>query len=269
MKHLVIGLGEVGKAVQKAFQCDGIDRDQEAQGPYDVMHVCFPYSVDFPAQLAAYRLAYQPTYVVVHSTVPVGTCDALKVTHSPVRGKHPHLYESLCVFTKYIAGPTIETANILAQEFEYWGIQSRAVPRAAETEAGKLLDLMQYGVSILLEKEIYEFCKKHGLDFETVYTNFNTTYNKGYTTMGDAHVVRPVLKHVDGPIGGHCVVQMMSLLDSPSAYFIIDINKGLQALHDQTTKVEGTTAGKVRRASTSATKRSGKRTKSTAGAAAD
>lgn len=228
MKHLVIGLGEVGSAIQQILQCDGYDNSKagsmEIGQKYDILHICFTYGSDFVKHVIDYQVKYKPKYIVVHSTVPIGTCRAHGWTHSPIRGKHPDLKESILTFTKYIGGVN---ALAVGRELQKFGINIKVVTDADNTEAGKLYDLMQYAVSILLSKHIYKACKEKGLNFDTVYRDFNKTYNIGYQQMGMPEVNRPILEYKPGPIGGHCVVPMMSLLDDLLAKDIINANKNL------------------------------------------
>jgi UDP-N-acetyl-D-mannosaminuronate dehydrogenase len=221
MKHLVIGLGEVGKAIETIFGAQAFDSDstklqsrREDITKVDVMHICFPYFEGFEDAVNKYRDEFHPEYTVVHSTVPIGTCEKLGVNHSPVRGKHPNLVESLKIFKKFIAGPDVK---ILVEEFEKFGIPTYGVSSTRDTEAMKLWDTTQYGAMIMLEKEIHDFCEENNLDFETVYTEANRTYNDGYEQLGLGYVRRPVLQHQPGKIGGHCVVENCKLLDSPTA----------------------------------------------------
>ena len=227
MQHFVVGLGEVGGAVQSILGCDGFDPSkstEKSRKTYDMLHICFPYSPNFGLIVRSYIDAYQPKYVLVHSTVPVGTCGRLGVAHSPIRGRHPDLKESILNFKKYIGG---EGANDIADELAKYGMKTEVVATASETEAGKLFDLMQYGMSVLLNKEIWQFCQDNQLDFDTVYTKFNQSYNDGYASMGYPQFIRPILEYMEGKIGGHCVVQMMSLLETYSAKRIIQANRDL------------------------------------------
>lgn len=82
MKHIIIGLGEVGKALREVLHVnpDNIvawhDRDASAvafSGRADAMHVAIPYSDEFVATVKSYILLYRPSVVIVHSSVPVGT----------------------------------------------------------------------------------------------------------------------------------------------------------------------------------------------------
>lgn len=221
--HLVIGLGEVGKALQTALGCDGEDikNPQTLLDKYDILHICFPYSPQFAMSVKRYQALFSPQFTVIHSTVPIGTSKSLGVAHSPVRGKHPDLKDSMLTFITYVSGVG---RHEIALDMMGYGFKITTVEDSDHTEAGKLVDLMQYGVSILLEKEIYKFCEKNALDFEVVYKHFNQTYNEGYVQMGAQNFIRPVLDHVPGKIGGHCVVQMMEYLPMESARKIISEN---------------------------------------------
>lgn len=226
MKHLVIGLGEVGKAVQAVLECDGIDKDQGiANDPgYDMVHICFPYSDFFVETVMQYVHQYVPKYVVVHSTVPLGTCDEHGWIHSPVRGVHPFLEKGIRTFTKYFGGVN---ADVAAHEFHERDITTLTTTKAKDTEALKLWDTTQYGIMIILEKEIYAYCKRYGLDFDLVYANANKTYNEGYTALGRPEVVRPYLAQHDGPIGGHCVMPNARIMRNQEAGHYMVMLEGL------------------------------------------
>ena len=51
-------------------------------------------------------------------------------------------------------------------------------------------------------------------DFDLIYTHANESYNKGYEKLGHPEYKKYILKHVDGKIGGHCVLQNCPFLDS-------------------------------------------------------
>lgn len=221
--HLVIGLGEVGTAIQKLLRADGHDSQKEeiSEGQYDVLHICFPYSEAFSAIVREYEEKFKSKMTIIHSTVPIGTTDTLRAVHSPVRGPHPHLEEAIGSFVKYFGGPQAEEAS---ECFKALGIGVTCVPDARTTEALKLWDTAQYGSMILLMREIHAFCEEYEVDFGIVYSHANQTYNEGYASLGRKEVARPYLKYKEGPIGGHCVIPNAHLLDSPVAEFIINEN---------------------------------------------
>lgn len=227
MKHLVVGCGEVGKALMEVLCCDGHDPAagfSADPGQVDMLHICIPYSESFDDAVRAAQHRFSPLFTIIHSTVPIGTSDRLVAHHSPIRGRHPHLARSIRTFQKYVGGPD---AVSIANELCTWGIPAIACRSARDAEAGKLIDLMQLGQAVLLEKAIHEFCEKNQLDYGLVYRQFNQSYNRGYAEMDAPHFQRPLLEHVDGPIGGHCVVQNMKWLDMPQAKEIISANSAL------------------------------------------
>lgn len=225
--QLVIGLGEVGSALRKILNCDGYDKylyEEDEKTPtysYDIIHICFPCTNQkkFIEEVNFYKTIHSARIVVVHSSVPIGTCEKLGATHSPIRGVHPYLEEGIRTFEKYVGGPK---ANEVAQMFNSFGIKTKIIFDSRTTEALKLWDTTQYGIMILLEKEIYEFCRKNGLDFQVIYGSANQSYNEGYEKLGMGYVRRPILEHYPGKIGGHCVIENANLLDSESAKRILN-----------------------------------------------
>lgn len=222
MNQLVIGAGEVGTALHAVLSRahhTAIRDVEPMDAKADVLHICIPWSDQFVEIVHRYQAQHQADLVVVHSTVPVGTCDPEGWVHSPVRGRHPDLVESLTAFTKHVGGGRAgEAASIL----EAAGIPTATHDRAAETEAGKLWELVQLGQQVLVEQQIDAWCREHGLDADVVYRQFAETYNAGYSKLGDDHFVRPVLRHVPGPIGGHCIRQCSALLDHPLAQMVAE-----------------------------------------------
>lgn len=216
MESLVIGLGEVGRAVASVLKCDGIDKGQTAQyKSYKFLHICIPYTEKFNEQIKEYQYLYSPDYLIIHSTVPIGTSKKLGAVHSPIRGVHPELEKGVRTFVKYFGG---EGSVICAQLFVDKGVEVKCVANSDDTEALKLWDTTQYGILLLLNKEIHQFCKNNKVDFDIVYTDANRTYNQGYTKLGRSEVVRPFLKFKEEKIGGHCVLQNAKILKSESAY---------------------------------------------------
>lgn len=224
MRHLVAGAGEVGTALAQVLRDGHADvtvRDIDAvECRVDVLHVCFPWSATFVDDVTRYATEHHAGLVIVHSTVPVGTCDRNGWVHSPVRGSHPDLAAGIATFTKHFGGSrAVEAAAIFTQ----LGVSVAVHERAADCEAGKLWELIQFGVQIRVEKAIHEWCADHGLDFDVVYTQMAESYNDGWTCLGHRRFVRPVLTHVPGPIGGHCVTQNASLIDHPLAEMVAPV----------------------------------------------
>lgn len=228
-KHLIVGYGEVGQALEKVlskkYHVDIQDPGKLKSAlplKVHVMHICIPYSDTFETTVNVARKVWEPEVVIVHSTVPVGTCDKLGVVHSPIRGVHPNLAEGIRTFVKYFGSADQTKLNMAAAVFFQLGIEVVIYPNAKTTEALKLWDTTQYGWNILLNKAIAKWCEDKNIPFDVVYTHANMTYARGYARLGMQHVIRPILKLVRGPIGGHCIVQNAQLLDSYIAEQILE-----------------------------------------------
>lgn len=226
---IIVGAGEVGKALfwvlKYHYPVRLIDKETvHFSESVDVVHICFPYhGKEFVDDVREYQKRYKPRFMVIHSTVPVGITRKCKAFHSPVRGIHPRLKESLLTFVKYLAPPNKE----LEDYFKKAGFEIKMIDEPETTEALKLWSTTQYGLSIMLEKEIYKWCKKRNIPFDIVYTDANQTYNKGYSKLGWKHVLRPILKEMPGKIGGHCIISNCELLKSEIAKLILKRNKKL------------------------------------------
>jgi len=223
---IVIGAGEVGQAIieleeDASHSVAVVDKKYDSDPPqkkYKVMHVCIPFTPHFISDVDMYIQTYSPSLVIVHSTVPVGTTEQLNpvtsIVHSPVRGKHPDLAKSLRAFHKYVGGPKPACVSAIAYMREL-GIKSTYIGDYKATELAKLLDTTYYGWCIAFAERANELCSKYGVDYDFVYTDWNQTYNEGYTRLGVSNVVRPVLDPPQGGLGGHCVTSNAILLDDP------------------------------------------------------
>ncbi len=240
---LVIGMGEVGKALtevlataHRVFTYDAAWQVQESTPkPVQVMHIAFPCNDrdSFVAAVQRYQAEYSPRYTIVHSTVFPGTTAAIggNTFYSPVRGVHPRLAEGLTTFDTFIGNkPSPNLGDWLTHYLVSAGFKVQWED-ASSLEAAKLWSLAQYAASILVEKEIHAYCKQRGLDFDTVYTFWNHSYNRGYQELGMPWVTRPVLIHQDGPIGGHCVMPAVEKLmgdGAPLASLLWSMNESLK-----------------------------------------
>jgi len=221
-RQIVIGLGEIGKAIKTVLNCDGIDMGKIEKKHYDTIHICFPYSDKFVEEIKKYQKIFTPNLTIIHSTVPIGTSKKLNAVHSPVRGKHPNLEGGIRNFVKYFGGEKSKEASKI---FSAVGVAISDSHTSDTTEALKIWDTTQYGLNIVLEKEIKSFCDKNKLDFNVIYTDANKTYNEGYEKLGNPEYKKYILKHSDSKIGGHCVINNLTFLNSDIANFIKKFNE--------------------------------------------
>ena len=209
----ILGYGEVGQAMSKFYDEHFVcTRDgSNFEIGMDIIHVCLPYSSSFERIVLKNIKKFKPKYVVIHSTVKVGTTERIRfkadipVLHSPIRGVHPELYEGIKTFVKYIGADEIHEGEHIKKHFESIGISSEVIIGSKHTELGKLLDTTYYGICIAFHDYADKLCEKEGLRFRDVMEIFNKTYNEGYTKLNMANVVRPVLYPPKGKIGGHCI----------------------------------------------------------------
>lgn len=205
----VIGLGEVGRGLVTVLDCPGRDVHPVAYRA-DTLHIAYPWFDGFIDQTRRYAAEHEATLVVVHSTVPVGTCDPEGWVHSPVRGRHPHLARDLVKFDKFFGGARAGEVS--------WPGPAVYCTQAAETEAAKLWELAAFGLQVRLCQAVYEYSADRGLSPGVVYRLFGETHNEGVAP----HLVKPILDYMPGPIGGHCVAAGMALLDHPLADLLSD-----------------------------------------------
>lgn len=224
MKTLIIGFGEVGRAINAVlwdkYWVEILDSSHIGhrqgltksinQKQYDIIHICFPYSKTFIKDVKAYQKKYKPKYTVIHSTVPVGTSRKLGAVHSPIRGIHPNLEGGVRTFTKFLGG---ERASEVADYFRRAGLRVCLFDRAETSEALKLFDTEYYRACIEFAHRVKRYCEANDLSFHEVYTLGNQTYNEGYTKLDHPEFVRPVLQPIMTPIGGHCVTQNSKLIN--------------------------------------------------------
>lgn len=233
-ESLIVGNGEVGSSLKKVLdkrknkeKCGIIDkRDKNFKNilkklECKTLHICFPYTKNFLKDSLKYLDLLQPELVIIHSTVPVGTTQALnllasltisnpQIAHSPVRGQHPHLVKSLTLFVKYVGTEDKKTFNKVKREMSNMSLKWFDNPK--DTELGKILSTSYYGMIISWHREMVKFCKHFNVDFENAVTDFNKSYNAGYKKLRP-NVIRPVLYPPKDKIGGHCITQNAKMLN--------------------------------------------------------
>jgi hypothetical protein len=221
---IVVGLGEVGKAIYRIEEehnyVTGLDKNCEGrtiQKDIDIMHICIPYDKFFIDIVINYIKEIKPKLTIIHSTVKPGITDYISdytcacVVHSPIRGIHPYLYEGIKTFIKYVGGEK-EACIIANEHLKSLGIKTTTPMTSKETEFLKILDTTYYGWNIMYADFVNELCKDNNLNYDNVYTIANKDYNDGYTELGKKNVIRPVLYPPEKGIGGHCVIENILIL---------------------------------------------------------
>lgn len=214
MSNLVVGYGEIGRAVGKVIgEHHHLDLNDTKMFAVDVMHICFPYSDDFVDEVKKYIHDYSPKHVAIWSTVPIGTTRSLDldyVVHTPVEGRHPKLADSIRKMRRWIGYTNPKTATFFKNMFADLGIHSKTVASPDFTEALKLLSTTEYGVNIEFARYKKFVADSLGMDYGLT-KQFNEDYNWLY--VDDNRFQKFVLDAPDGPKGGHCVTPNAVLLD--------------------------------------------------------
>lgn len=235
MKHLVIGMGEVGTALYKIlsekFSVAICDKRLFPKGTFDVLHICFPYSEGFEEQVGKYVRLFKSTsdifMVIVHSTVPVGTCRRLGAVHSPIHGIHPNLVSGIKTFVKYIGAVDEEEAHKVLGIYNQVGIKGLIVDNPETSEISKLGCTTRHGLMIMEQKLFKRQCEASGANFSQAYTDWNGFYGMGYRELGLPYLQRAIVKDMPGRVGGHCIISNLDLLGGPVAQFVKEQNETL------------------------------------------
>ncbi len=229
MKSIIIGRGEVGLSLYHVLreydkEVDVLDKHDERIGSSKIymMHICFGWSDNFEDEVKRYQELYNPEITIVHSTVPPGTCDRLKVCHSPVRGRHPYLQESIKKFVKFVGGTY---ADEVAEYFRKVQIRTIICRKAITTEIGKILSTNFQYVCVEFTKEAEQLAEKYGVNFNEAFTMFNQTYNEANIEMGHPEYIRPTLVPIQKKVGGHCLEANLELMQSKFGDFMKKLKK--------------------------------------------
>ncbi len=227
--NLLLGYGEIGKAFGALMDVNKVSykyidllesSDDLDTHEYEFMLVNIPYNEKFIETVLTNIKTYNPKYVIINSTVPVGTTENINtnstamVVHSPVRGIHPRLAKSLEVFVKQIGVDfPVKEAKPFVEFFNELGIMRCEVIRDSKnTELAKLLSTTCYGVQIAWATAVKEMCDFYNCDFHEVYTKSNIIYNDGYKILKMPNYKRPILYPNEGGLGGHCVYNNAKLV---------------------------------------------------------
>lgn len=229
-KVLVVGLGEVGCALfellkeEESFTVYGLDLDEAKMGAagqakselpkkVDTMHICFPCKTQekFVDTTVSYAKQFEPTLLIINSTVPPGTtkkigeqCNCL-VAHSPVRGVHKnpeHMKWELKRWTKYVGGVNTKATDAARKHFEKANLKVKTLKGSIETELAKLFETTYRAWMIACFQEMHRISRR-----------FNGDFDETVDFLEDTHRVRldrPVM--FPGVIGGHCLIPNIELL---------------------------------------------------------
>ncbi len=223
MKAILIGYGEIGRAVYNVFiqaheidVCD-IKLEKRPIGKYEIMLVAIPYSEEFVRLVKEYQDQYKTNAIIIFSTVAIGTTSQIpNAVHSPVEGKHPELDTSISIMPRWVGGWN-ETVRRFFSPF-CW-MEVKICERPEMTEFIKLRSTSLYGVNIEFARYTKMVCDVLEIDYEKV-NEFDRDYNELYKRLGMPDYQKYILYPPEGKIGGHCVLPNSVILDKqfPSSF---------------------------------------------------
>ena len=267
MKVGILGHGEVGSAIHELIGdkhevfVRELEYDQ-IKKPIEILHVCIPYSNTFIETVSKAVKELKPKITIINSTVTPGTTQAIyektqsNIAHAPFMGVHPikpkgqfthgnneKLKDYFNKFKKVIGPINEESWEFASNHFESLGLNTHRFDSPLESELAKILSTTYYGWNIIFQKWAKKLCDQTSANFDQVYTEYNVNYNQGYQNTLP-HVVRPVLKHHEGPIGGHCVIPNAELLQQwlhdDFTSFLLSQNKKLHSKSETNSEISKT-----------------------------
>jgi UDP-N-acetyl-D-mannosaminuronate dehydrogenase len=210
---VIVGLGEVGKPLFELISMHhhtiGVDISPPIGGieQVEVLHLCYPFQIkDFIGESVRYIELFQPKLTIVNSTVAVGTTRLIAersgtpVVNSPVRGKHAHMLDELCKYTKFVGAIDPAAGRQAAEHFKSIGLKTRNLSSPEATELAKLTETTYFGLMIAWAQEIERYCDQSGTNYEEIVSFY------------DEIEFFPSVKYFPGVIGGHCVMPNIEIL---------------------------------------------------------
>ena len=247
MADILIGFGEVGSALYDILNerrhilihdpPKGFEEPFPRKDAIEWMHVSIPYSDSFIDTVLEYRNDFYPRFIVIHSTVPVGTtrtlCEKMGahgsgefgsfyVYYSPIRGRHPNLSRGIRSFPKWYASEWDGNADFAFEGyFAMAGMQTRKAPNTDILELMKLWETTSFALQLIMWAEIENETKTLPGEYQrNIGAMKSWLWEKRKCYDGDIGLV-PVLDLVPGPLGGHCLRSNIELVRDrihPSLY---------------------------------------------------
>ena len=219
---LVIGLGEVGRPLYKILSENfmnvyGYDSDESKTvheleaipKPIEFMHIAYPYIDDmFIDSTINYIASFNPRLVIIHSSIPPGTTRLIQskvdsvIAYSPVRGKHPNLYEHLRFWTKWVSAVNRAGVELAKRHLEEAGFKVRVAENPESLELAKLWETVYRAAMIACWQEIHRISRKLGADIRVVAEFVKEVHE----VLGDRPLYYPDV------IGGHCLIPNTKIL---------------------------------------------------------
>lgn len=219
MKCVLIGYGEIGRAVKRVYggvhdisvydpEVPEYDELPSRMDEYELLLVAIPFTQGFVFAVQNYQRTWGTKATLVFSTTAIGTCSQLDAVHCPVEGKHPDLAESIGATTRWLGGSNPHVYRF----FDEARVGYRSLPLPEHTEFLKLRSTTVYGANIELARYSKSVCDDLGLRYEYC-KEWDEWVNALYRDhFGMPQFTRPILSPPEGAKGGHCVTPNARIL---------------------------------------------------------
>jgi UDP-N-acetyl-D-mannosaminuronate dehydrogenase len=239
-KDVVCGLGEIGmpilKLISKSVEAVGYDVNPRLSNEKkiadlgsirtELLHVCIPYSEKFEGNVLTLVSKFNPSAIVIHSTIKPGTTEKLQkkltipVIYSATRGIHKRMTDDLKRYQKFYSvydwAPKSDWAKkIFANRMKKSGVKTKTMSNPLALELAKIIvDTSYYGWLINYAQLSNMIAIKHKVDYDEMWSYADEIHKY----LGN----RP--KMFPGFIGGHCVIPNLDLMDDDALKIIREIN---------------------------------------------
>jgi UDP-N-acetyl-D-mannosaminuronate dehydrogenase len=240
-KHIVAGMGEIGKPIldllSHSAMAIGYDTNPKLVNKTKLekyndlktsfLHVCIPFTKNFEKNIMSLYNKFKPEAVVIHSTVGPHTTEKLQtklgvpVIYSATRGVHKRMLYDLKRYTKFFAiEPNAPNAKWASKEFaslmRKCKVKTKQMTNPVTLELAKVIvDTSYYGWLITYSQLSNMIAIKNKVNYDEMWS-FADEIHK---FLGN----RP--KMFPGFIGGHCVLPNLDLIKDETLYLIKEINK--------------------------------------------
>lgn len=244
----MVGLGEIGKPilqlVSKASLTVGYDMnpklvnkkkiDKYENSKTRFMHICIPYTDKFLNNVVELYTKFQPSIIVIHSTIKTNTTKILQsklpipVIYSATRGVHKRMLYDLRRYTKFFAiestAPKMKWASSeYSKLMKSSGVKVKQMSTPTTLELGKILcDTSYLGWLINYAQITNMIAKEHNIDYDEMWLFADEIHHY----LGN----RP--KMFPGYIGGHCVIPNLELVHNQT----LNLIKGMNDLYGKKVK---------------------------------
>ena len=251
-KSVVAGMGEIGiplfKLLSQKNLVVGYDIDKKLMNKFqfkkyeqldtDFLHVCIPFSKNFFPNILDLVNLFDPSCVIIHSTVSPYTTKKLQkklkipVIYSAIRGVHRRMLQDLKKYTKFFAiendAPKSRWASTAySVMMKKCGVRTKKISKPITLELAKIIcDTSYYGWLINYAQLSNMLAIKHGVNYDEMWS-FADEIHK---FLGN----RP--KMYPGFIGGHCIIPNLDLISNKTLDLIKEINLDYSKILSKRTK---------------------------------